>query len=141
MGENNIQEVICRYDVASDILGVKSNKKFESNDHIKYFLIRVTINESINFVKSYFHKKVINNNDYVINIPETKKEELPYDLSEIVSTLPEKYKTIIILHYYDNMKIKDISNVLKISESAVKKRLERARNLIKEIIERNYKND
>ena len=39
------------------------------------------------------------------------------------------------------MKIKDISNVLKISESAVKKRLERARNLIKEIIERNYKND
>ena len=120
---------------------LESNKKFESNDHIKYFLIRVTINESINFVKSYSHKKVINNNDYVINFPETKKEELPYDLSEIVSTLPEKYKTIIILHYYDDMKIKDISNVLKISESAVKKRLERARNLIKEIIERNYKND
>lgn len=120
---------------------LESNKKFESNDHIKYFLIRVTINESINFVQSYFHKKVINNNDYVINIPEIKKEELPYDLSEIVSTLPEKYKTIIILHYYDDMKIKDISNVLNISEPAVKKRLERARNLIKEIIERNYKND
>ena len=46
---------------------LESNKKFESNEHIKYFLIRVTINESINFVKSYFHKKVINNNDYVIN--------------------------------------------------------------------------
>ena len=43
---------------------LESNKKFESNEHIKYFLIRVTINESINFVKSYFHKKVINNNDY-----------------------------------------------------------------------------
>ena len=42
---------------------LESNKKFESNEHIKYFLIRVTINESINFVKSYFHKKVINNND------------------------------------------------------------------------------
>ena len=55
---------------------------------------------------------MINNNDYVINIPETKKEELPYDLSKIVNTLPEKYKTIIILHYYDDMKIKDISNGL-----------------------------
>ena len=76
-----------------------------------------------------------------MNFPETKKEELPYDLSEIVNTLPEKYKTIIILHYYDDMKIKDISNVLKISEPAVKKRLERARNLIKEIVERNCKND
>ena len=32
---------------------LESNKRFESNEHIKYFLIRVTINESINFVKSY----------------------------------------------------------------------------------------
>ena len=120
---------------------LESNKKFESNEHIKYFLIRVTINESLDLLKSANKKVIRNNNDFVINFPETKKEELPYDLSEIVNILPEKYKTIIILHYYDDMKIKDISNVLKISEPAVKKRLERARNLIKEIIERNYKND
>ena len=120
---------------------LESNKKFESNEHIKYFLIRVTINESLDLLKSASKKRVIKNNDFVVNFPETKKEELPYDLSEIVNTLPEKYKTIIILHYYDDMKIKDISNVLKISEPAVKKRLERARNLIKVIIERNYKND
>ena len=123
------------------VILLESNKKFESNEHIKYFLIRVTINESLDLIKSASKKRVIKNNDVVVNFPETKKEELPYDLSEIVNTLPEKYKTIIILHYYDDMKIKDISNVLKISESAVKKRLERARNLIKEIIERNYKND
>ena len=79
---------------------------------------------------------VIRNNDFVVNSYEIKKEELPYDLSEIVNTLPEKYKTIIILHYYDDMKIKDISSVLKISESAVKKRLERARDLLKDLIER-----
>ena len=120
---------------------LESNKKFESNEHIKYFLIRVTINESLNLLKSASKKRVIKNNDVVVNFPETKKEELQYDLSEIVNALPEKYKTIIILHYYDDMKIKDISSVLKISEPAVKKRLERARNLIKEIIERNYKND
>ena len=120
---------------------LESNKKFESNEHIKYFLIRVTINESLDLLKSASKKRVIKNNDVVVNFPETKKEELPYDLSEIVNTLPEKYKTIIILHYYDDRKIKDISYVLKISDSAVKKRLERARNLIKEIIERNYKND
>ena len=120
---------------------LESNKRFESNEHIKYFLIRVTINESLDLLKSANKKRVIKNNDVVVNFPETKKEELPYDLSEIVNTLPEKYKTIIILHYYDDRKIKDISYVLKISESAVKKRLERARNLIKEIIERNYKND
>lgn len=120
---------------------LESNKRFESNEHIKYFLIRVTINESINFVKSYSKKKVLCNNDIIMNIPETKKDELPYDISEIVNILPEKYKTIIVLYYYDGMKIKDISKVLKMKESAVKKRLERAINLVKEIIERNYKND
>ena len=120
---------------------LESNKKFESNEHIKYFLIRVTINESLDLLKSASKKRVIKNNDVVVNFPETEKEELQYDLSEIVNALPEKYKTIIILHYYDDMKIKDISSVLKISEPVVKKRLERARNLIKEIIERNYKND
>ncbi len=113
---------------------LKTNKSFESSEHIKYFLIRVTINESINFLKSHQYKRVIKNNEFVMNIP-NKEDELPYDLSKIVSILPEKYKTIIILHYYDDMKIKDISKILKISESAVKKRLERARNLIKEKIE------
>ena len=120
---------------------LESNKRFESNEHIKYFLIRVTINESLDLLKSASKKRVIKNNDVVVNFPETKKEGLPYNLSEIVNTLPEKYKTIIILHYYDDMKIKDISNALKISEPAVKKRLERARNLIKKIVERNCKND
>lgn len=113
---------------------LETNKSFESSEHIKYFLIRVTINESINFLKSHQYKRVIKNNEFVMNIP-NKEDELPYDLSKIVSILPEKYKTIIILHYYDDMKIKDISKILKISESAVKKRLERARNLIKEKIE------
>ena len=113
---------------------LKTNKSFESSEHIKYFLIRVTINESINFLKSHQYKRVIKDNEFVMNIPD-KEDELPYDLSKIVSILPEKYKTIIILHYYDDMKIKDISKILKISESAVKKRLERARNLIKEKIE------
>ena len=120
---------------------LESNKKFESNEHIKYFLIRVTVNESLDLLKSASKKRVIKNNDFVVNFPDTKKEELQFDLSEIVNTLPEKYKTIIILHYYDDMKIKDISSVLKISESAVKKRLERARIFIKETIERKYKND
>lgn len=113
----------------------------ESNEHIKYFLIRVTINESINFVKSHNKKRVVYDNDIVMNAPDQTKFEMPYDISKIVTLLSEKYKTIIILYYYDEMKIKDISRVLKISESAVKKRLERARNLIREIIERNYKND
>lgn len=118
-----------------------SNKKFESNEHIKYFLIRVTINESLDYLKNSYNKRVVKNNDFVMNIPDKKIDEPEYDLSLIIGMLKEKYRAVIILYYYDNMKIKEIANVLKISEALVKKRLERARHQIEDIIERNYKYD
>lgn len=51
---------------------------------------------------------------------------------EMIYNLPDKYKTVIILFYYENLDIKEISKVLHLSEAAVKKRLERARNILKE---------
>lgn len=66
---------------------LESNKKFESNEHIKYFLIRVTINESINFVKSHNKKRVVYDNDIVMNAPDQTKFEMPYDISKIVTLL------------------------------------------------------
>ena len=57
------------------------------------------------------------------------------NINYAVSILPEKYKTVIILHYYNLMKIDEIAEVLNISESAVKKRLERARKKLKESLE------
>ena len=70
-----------------------------------------------------------------------EENEYQSNLLAAINRLNPKQRIVVILYYYDEMKIKDISRVLKISESAVKKRLERARNLIREIIERNYKND
>lgn len=52
----------------------------ESNEHVKYFLIRVTINESINFVKSHNKKRVVYDNDIVMNAPDQTKFEMPYDI-------------------------------------------------------------
>lgn len=113
---------------------LESKKDFKSNEDIKYFLIRVVINESINFIKSNYKKRVIKSNDIVMISPENNKDDLQEDISIFVDKLPQKYKSIIILYYYDLMKIKDISKAINISEAAVRKRLERARNLIKEMM-------
>ena len=48
-----------------------------------------------------------------------------------LTSLPEKLKRVMILYYYDNMKIKEIASTLKISESAVKMRLERGKQQLK----------
>ena len=50
---------------------------------------------------------------------------------EIIYQLPHKYKEVIILYYYEDLSINDISNILNITTANVKKRLERARNMIR----------
>lgn len=118
------------------------NKKFNSLQDEKRWLIRVTINKC----KDYLRKsnKIILLDDETLNyhlnknIDKDDDNERLYKVSEVVSKLSEKYKTVTILFYYDSLSINEISKVLKISESAIKKRLERARNIIKNEMEDYY---
>ena len=113
------------------------NKSFKTTNDEKYWLIRVTINESKDFLRKKSRTTnleedaidSLNYNDDNINDLRLKK------LSLLVKQLPDKYRKVIILHYYDSLPIKDIINILHISESAIKKRLERARNMLKEEME------
>lgn len=115
---------------------LRCERSFKTNDDIKYFLIRLVINQSLDLLKSTYKKKVIINNEILMNIPGEKDSNDLDNIATAVDALPERHKTVIILYYYDLMKIKEIAIALKISESAVKKRLERARTALKEIIER-----
>jgi RNA polymerase sigma-70 factor (ECF subfamily) len=53
-------------------------------------------------------------------------------LSLIVDDLPDKYKEVLILYYEYGYRVKEIAEMLNVSESTVLKRLERARKLVKE---------
>ena len=68
-------------------------------------------------------------------------EEKSETLLAYVFALPEKYRTVLYLFYYEDMKISDISNTLGISESAVKLRLRRGREKLKAILERESYNE
>ena len=110
-----------------------SNKSFKTPNDEKYWLIRITINESKDFFRQkkkieILDEKAIDSLSY--NEEENKDIRL-HMLAKLVKELPDEYRAVIILHYYDSLAIKDISKILKISENAVKKRLERARNMLK----------
>jgi RNA polymerase sigma-70 factor (ECF subfamily) len=51
-------------------------------------------------------------------------------MSDIIN-LPEKYKTVILLHYISGYRISEISEIMNLSESAVKMRLKRGREKLK----------
>jgi len=57
----------------------------------------------------------------------------PEDLAllQLVMAMPMKYKTVIHLYYYEDYPIQEISKILQISQSAVKMRLQRGRQLLK----------
>lgn len=114
---------------------LKANISLETDNDIKYYLIRIVINESIDFLKSSYKKSTIRDNELIMNTSDSIDDDSFENINYAVSILPEKYKTVIILHYYNLMKIDEIAEVLNISESAVKKRLERARKKLKESLE------
>lgn len=55
--------------------------------------------------------------------------------------LPQKYRTIIHLFYYEGLKITEIGKVLKLNESTVKTRLSRARNKLKELMKGGFEDE
>ena len=105
--------------------------KFESEEDEKRWLVRVTINLCKNYRKSFWNRNKVSMDE--LEHLFTKKEEVSI-MSEIIQ-LPEKYKTVLLLHYIYGYKIKEISALIGISESAVKMRSQRGKERLKVILE------
>lgn len=104
--------------------------KFESEEHKKAWLIRVTINCTKTILNSAFTR-------HRAELDENIKFETPerHDLYYAVLNLPIKYRTIIHLYYYENYSIKEISKILKMNDNTVKSQLSRAREQLKNMVE------
>lgn len=101
--------------------------KFSTIEDEKRWVIRVTINLCKDRLKSFWRKKVIS----IEEIEFYAKSEEEINLTEFILKLPYKYKTVIHLYYYEGYKVKEIAEILKIRESAVKMRLKRGREILK----------
>ena len=99
---------------------------------IKKWLIKVAINECKTFLLSSWKKKIIAFTEKEEN---TLSTTLPNnDLLEAILQLPKKYRTIIFLYYYEDYKIKEISEILNLSVTNIQTILSRARKKLKEIL-------
>ncbi len=121
MAEDVTQDVFVKY--------INSDKDFESEEHVKAWLIRVTVNMCKNVFNSAWYKKSAPLEE---DIPEEEKEIS--DLYEEVLKLPKKYKAVIHLFYYEDMPIADIAACLGEKESTIKSQLHRAREILKKTL-------
>lgn len=120
-----VQEVFLRY--------ISKERRFESDEHIKAWLIRVTINCSSNvFSNSGFSKTAPLTEDIPFDSPE--KSEVYYAVLE----LPQKYRTVIHLFYYEDMQISEIAEITGSKISTVKSQLHRGREMLREKLKGGY---
>ena len=109
-------------------------KNFDTLDSEKYFLIRVCINIAINLLKSKWKRDVIKD-DSITDVIYSSDDSSNVDYFSFICSLPLKYKSVMVLYYWENFSVEEVAKALNISTSSVKKRLERGRNMIKDKIE------
>lgn len=129
--EDAVQEAFIRY--------YTGGTDFESDEHIRAWLFRVTINLAKNTRRSFWNKNRITYEEYM----ETLTFETPEDrgLMDAVLKLPEKYRVPLHLFYYEDYSVKEIAEVLQLPENTIKTRLSRARNMVKETIKEEWSDE
>ena len=129
--EDAVQDTFIQY--------YSTQKEFDNEQHIRAWLFRVAINKAKNTNLTFWKKNRTSLEDYMGTLTfETPESE---ELFEAVMNLPQKYRIVIHLYYYEDYAIREIAGILKISESNVKVRLARARSLLKDKLKEEWESD
>lgn len=129
--EDVVQDTFIQYYI--------SNKEFDNEQHIRAWLIRVAINMAKNVNRTFWRQNKLSLEDYMESLTfETPEDE---HLFETVMSLPEKYRIVIHLFYYEDYAVSEIADILKLSQSNVKVRLSRGREMLRKILKEEWDDD
>ncbi len=121
--EDVFQEVFLRY--------VEKLPEFESPEHEKAWFLRVTLNCCRSLWRSAWHKRSVPLDE---NLPFETRDQ--WGLHQELLRLPKKYRAVLHLFYWEDMSTAEIAKVTGNTPAAVRKQLERARGMMKELIEK-----
>lgn len=117
------QEVFYRY--------IRKHPDFKNQEHEKAWFIRVTVNCSKTSLKSFWRTKVCELDETFEDV-QVEKDDLSFALKK----LPKKYSVVLHLFYYEDLSIREIAGILSLKEGNVGMLLSRARQKLKEILEK-----
>ena len=121
--EDVFQEVFLR--------SVEKLPEFESPEHEKAWFLRVTLNCCRSLWRSAWHKRSVPLDE---NLPFETRDQ--WGLHQELLRLPKKYRAVLHLFYWEDMSTAEIAKVTGSTPAAVRKQLERARGMMKELIEK-----
>ena len=113
-----------------------AGKEFDSYQDEKAWIIRITINECKNVLKSAFFRRTVG----LEELGDIKDEAITdMGIIEVVDKLPRNYRLSIYLYYYEGYSQKEIADFLGKSESVISAYLSRGRKKLKKMIKEEYK--
>lgn len=131
--EDIVQEVFLK------LLETETN--FKNQEHAKRWLIRVTINTCKNHLSSAWRRKMqpmgFQELDLALcrsegdNVAWSPADDEAKPLYQAVASLPEKYRSVVHLYYYEAYSVKEIAQILQKKETTIQTGLMRARKLLK----------
>lgn len=120
--EDIFQEVFLRL--------VRYIGRLESREHIRNWLIRVTINCGKTHRMKMAKHQTMSMEESMVAQERDEQSELEWKVYAAVKSLPEKYRAIVHLYYYEELSIKEISECLGRKEGTIKSQLARGRVLL-----------
>lgn len=155
-----VLKMVNNKDDAMDITVTTFAKAFENLEKYRpdyafsTWLFRIATNGSIDFIRKkklqttsldslggdYSEDKVFEIKSDVLNPEETSiKKQQTEQLKEIIDKLPPRYKTLIILRYFDELSYEEIAEQLDLPLGTVKAQLFRGRDLLSNVLNRRKK--
>lgn len=119
-------------DITQDVFLLlhSKNPDFNDDEHMKAWLLRVTINKCKNYKRSFrvSHTQAL---ETVENSASYNMDTSDIEIREILSALPQKYSAVIYLYYYEGMTLKEISKILGKNVNTISSLLRRGREKLR----------
>lgn len=124
--------------VVKALENINSLRKIE---YLRTWFYRIVINESINYIRKNKRILLFDNNEIIqdmsinkikdVRMNELENEETKKELFKAMDLLEPKLRTIVILRFYEDLKIREIADITKTNENTVKTRLYKALDILK----------
>ncbi|WP_303765114.1 RNA polymerase sigma factor [Ruminococcus flavefaciens] len=109
---------------------------FESDEHMKAWLLRTAINRCKNLRNSARMRRDTPLDDALANTLSCEFTPRDNEIRERIAKLPERYSSVIFLYYYEEYNIREIASILGKSENTVSSLLQRGRKKLKTELEK-----
>lgn len=121
--EDVVSEVLMKYFSCCESLDITSY------EHLKAWLLRAAVNRCKDIVKSARFRRTAALED--VHRAEFKYSDAELDVRRALDSLPEKYRIIVYLYYYEEYKTEEIAQILGLPKGTVVSRLDRARRQLR----------